>query len=60
VNKDYKKPIKCYVKESYPHFLVTDGYVFVPAYFTKAAVDEFHKAYSNINITDLEQKVIVL
>ena len=38
VGAHLKKPIKCYVKESFPHFLVTDGYFFVPAYFTKEAV----------------------
>jgi len=41
VKDNLKKPIKCYVKESYPHFLVSDGYFFVPAYFTKEAVTEF-------------------
>ena len=60
VNKDFKKPIKCYVKESYPYFLVTDGYFFVPAYFTKEAVSEFKSKFGNINITDLQDKVVVL
>jgi hypothetical protein len=55
-----KNPIKCYVKESYPYFLVTDGYFFVPAYFTKEAVNEFHSKFSNVNIVDLHDKVIVL
>ena len=41
VGANLKKPIKCFVKESYPHFLVTDEYFFVPAYFTKEAVSEF-------------------
>ena len=35
VNKDLKKNIKCYVKESFPHFLVSDGFFYVNAYFTK-------------------------
>ena len=41
VKDSLKKPIKCYVKESFPHFLVSDGYFFVPAYFTKDAFNEF-------------------
>jgi hypothetical protein len=41
VKEGLKKPIKCYVKESFPHFLVSDGYFFVPAYFTKDAINEF-------------------
>jgi hypothetical protein len=60
VNKDFKKPIKCYVKESFPHFLVTDGYFFVPAYFTKEAVNEFKSKFGNVNITDLHDRVIVI
>lgn len=60
VGANLKKPIKCYVKESFPHFLVTDGYFFVPAYFTKEAVAEFHNKFSNVHIVDLAEKVIVL
>jgi hypothetical protein len=60
VSKDLKKPLKTYVKESHPYFLVTDGYFFVPAYFTKEAVNEFHQKFSNVNIVDLHDKVIVL
>ena len=60
VSKDLKKPIKCYVKESFPHFLVSDGYFFVPVYFTKEAVSEFKSKFSNVQITDLIERVIVL
>lgn len=60
VGKDLKKPIKCYVKESFPHFLVSDGYFYVPVYFTKEAVSDFKNKFSNVNITDLGEKVIVL
>lgn len=54
------KNIKCYVKESFPHFLVTDGFFYVPCYFTKKAVDEFHSKFGNLNITDLRSRVIVI
>ena len=60
VNKDFKKHLKCYVKESFPHFLVTDGFFYVPLYFTKEAISEFRSKFSNVNITDLEEKVIVI
>jgi hypothetical protein len=59
VNKDFRKPLKCYVKESFPHFLVSDGYFFVPAYFTKEALSEFKAKFSNVNVVDLKDKVIV-
>lgn len=60
VSKDLKRPLKTYVKESYPYFLVTDGYFFVQAYFTKEAVAEFRSKFSNVNITDLHDRVVVL
>lgn len=60
VGANLKKPIKCFVKESYPHFLVTDEYYFVPAYFTKEAVAEFKSKFGNVHIVDLAEKVIVL
>merc|ERR1712048_1332682 len=54
-----KQPIKCYVKESHPHFLVTDDYFYIPCYFTKKAVDNF-KSGSKANITDLRSKVVLI
>ena len=60
VGANLKKPIKCFVKESYPYFLVTDEYFFVQAYFTKEAVSEFKQKHSNVAIVDLSEKVIVL
>jgi len=60
LSKDLKKPIKCYVKESFPHFLITDGYFFVPAYFTPEAIKDFRSKFSNVSVTDLAEKVIVL
>lgn len=60
VSKNLKKPIKCFVKESFPHFLVTDGYFFVPCYFLKEAVTEFRQKFPNVHITDLKEKVIIL
>ena len=60
LSKDLKKPLKCYVKESYPYFLVTDGYFFVQCYFTKDAVADFKSKFANVNITDLHDRVIVL
>lgn len=52
------KKIKCFVKEAYPHFLVTDNHFYIPCYFTKKAVDGFKSTHSNVNITDLKSKVV--
>lgn len=59
VGKDLKKPLKIYVKESYPYFLVTDGYFFVQAYFTKEAIAEYKAKFRNLKITELKDKVLV-
>jgi len=55
-----KKQIKCFVKESFPHFLVTDNHFYVPMYMTKKCVDGFKSGHSNVNISDLKSKVVVL
>ena len=52
------KKIKCFVKEAFPHFLVTDNHFYVPCYFTKKAVDGFKAAHAGVNITDLKSKVV--
>jgi len=52
------KDLHVYVKESYPHFLVTDNYYFVRLYFTKKAVDDFKSQFPNVNIVDLKSKTI--
>lgn len=52
------KKIKCFVKESFPHFLVTDNHFYVPCHFTKGAVDGFKSAHSGVNVTDLKSKVV--
>ena len=60
VKEALKKPIKCYVKESFPHFLISDGYFYVNCYFTNDAEKEFRNKFSNQNMVDLHDKVIVL
>ena len=52
-----KKPIKCYVKESSPYFLVTDDFFYVPCYFTKKAVDSFKGAKS---LGDMQGSIITI
>ena len=54
------KKIRCYVKESSPYFLVADNYFYIPAYFTKKAVDGFKSSMPNTNISDLQRQVIVI
>lgn len=51
------KKLTFYVKESYPHFLVTDNFYYTSVYFTKKALDDF-RSRSNDHVVDLKSKVI--
>jgi hypothetical protein len=55
-----KQMLKVFVKETSPYFLISDSYFYVPAYFTKAALDEFEKKYPSIKVGDLNEKVILI
>merc|ERR1712086_996816 len=55
-----KKNIKCFVKESGRYFLVTDAWFYIPCYFTPKAVTDFKAKNSNVNISDLQQNVILI
>lgn len=57
---DSKKKITCYVKESFPYFLIADDFFYVPCYFTQKAVDEFKAKNPSVKITDLKLRVIEL
>ena len=54
------KKITCYVKESYPYFLVADDFFYVPCYFTQKAVDDFRAKNPAAKIVDLKLRVIEL
>ena len=49
-----------FVKETRPYFLVSDSYFYVPAYFTPDAMEEYKSKFPQVNIQDLEGKVIVI
>ena len=55
-----KKTIMCYVKESFPYFLVADEHFYVPAYFTSKAVSDFKAKNSSVNVSDLKGSVVSL
>lgn len=55
-----KQMLKVFVKETHPYFLVSDSYFFVPAYFTKAALEDFERKFSNVKVQDLSEKVILI
>ena len=53
--------IKCWVKETYPRFLVSDGSFFMSAYFTEDCYQKCHQGKEiNINLTDLNDGLILV
>ena len=55
-----RKDLQVFVKETKPYFLVSDSFFYVPAYFTQGAITEYKSKFPQVNINDLEGKVIVI
>lgn len=55
-----RKDLQVFVKETKHHFLVSDSFFYVPAYFTKAALTEYQSKFPTVNVSELEGKVIVI
>jgi len=55
-----RKDLQVFVKETRPYFLVSDSFFYVPAYFTQAAITEYQSKFPQVNVLDLEGKVIVI
>lgn len=55
-----RKDLQVFVKETRPYFLVSDSFFYVPAYFTQAAINEYNSKFPQINVLDLESRVIII
>lgn len=55
-----RKDLQVFVKEAKPYFLVSDSFFYVPAYFTSAAIADYQSKFPQVNVLDLEGKVIVI
>jgi hypothetical protein len=53
ISKQMGQMLKVYVKESSPHFLVSDSHFFVPAYFSSEAVAAFRAKFPNVSVDSL-------
>ena len=53
INKKYKGPLKCAIKETYPNLLLTDGSYFISAYLTKEAYDRFKQKCGKFGLSQL-------
>ena len=55
-----RKDLQVFVKESRPYFLVSDSFFYVPAYFTQGAIQEYNSKFPQMNVLNLEGKVIII
>ena len=53
MQKKFKGPLRCSVKETYPNFLITDGSYYISAYFTEKSYKQFRDENSSLRVTDL-------
>eukprot|EP00351_Strombidinopsis_sp_SopsisLIS2011_P002362 CAMPEP_0116871662 /NCGR_PEP_ID=MMETSP0463-20121206/2134_1 /TAXON_ID=181622 /ORGANISM="Strombidinopsis sp, Strain SopsisLIS2011" /LENGTH=71 /DNA_ID=CAMNT_0004510551 /DNA_START=68 /DNA_END=283 /DNA_ORIENTATION=+ len=60
MNKKFKGPFKCGVKEINSSFLVSDGSYFVEAYFTREAFDTYMKEDGKNKVTDLQGFMLLI
>ena len=60
LDKKYKKPIRCAVREVTPQLLFTDGQYNIAGYITKDAFDQYNSQPGNIKVTDLRDYMITI
>lgn len=58
INKKFRGPLRCSVKETQPHFLLTDGSYFLQAYFTEQSYTQFRNENSSLRVTDLKDVMV--
>lgn len=54
------RPIRVFILEMIPQILVSDGFNFIEAVFTKESINEFRKNFSHCKFSSLKDKVIYL
>jgi len=52
--------MRVFIIELIPQILISDGHDFVEAVFTKESINEFRKNFSNVSLSNLRDKVIIL
>lgn len=58
MQKKFKGPLRCSVKETTPYFLITDGSYFLSAYFTEKSYKQFREENSSLRVTDLQDVMV--
>lgn len=53
----FQQPFQCFVRETFPYFMVTDGHHYINLSFTQEALDQFHKE-SGMSICDTQHFLV--
>ena len=54
----YKRPMRLIMQENIPLILLSDGFNYIEALFTKAAINDFRKNFSHLKFSNLRDKII--
>jgi hypothetical protein len=60
VSSHLKKQMRLFVQEDIPTIMLSDGKHFIESHFTKDAINDFRKNYSNIKFSNLREKILVV
>lgn len=60
VSSHLKKQMRLFVQEDIPTIWLSDGKHFIESHFTKDAINDFRKNYSNIKFSNLREKILVV
>ena len=54
----FKRPMRLIVQENIPMVLLSDGFTYIEALFTKEAINDFRKNFSHLKFSNLRDKII--
>jgi hypothetical protein len=52
--------LRVFVLDNIPYIWLSDGYHFIEGHFTKEAINDFRKNYSNVKFTNLREKILAV
>ena len=54
----FKRPMRLIMSENIPQVHLGDGFLFMEAFFTKEAINDFRKNYSHLKFSNLRDKIV--
>ena len=60
VSSHLKKQMRLFVQEDIPTIWLSDGKHYIEGHFTKDAINDFRKNYSNVKFSNLREKILVV